>query len=204
MSVTFLQINSKIILHTRAAQSMFNYTWRFGKMGLLQFAKLTSTIWKAANQDDPYADWILYKTYQALLDATEKIKALEVQFSQQLSEIRGIETTPVLNASPVTYPLQFGTFFGFKGAALLADADYVLRQILTLKRLGRHPQDDAASIHHVIKYLQDVFAVPRQWHHTGLKRSHFKDNSQNVQNAIAIMGKVPDFILQKKIDFYSL
>jgi hypothetical protein len=37
------------------------------------------------------------------------------------------------------------------GATFLADADYVLRQILTLKRLGISIPDDVASINQVVK-----------------------------------------------------
>lgn len=202
--LSFLSMDAKILLHTRLAQSMFNYSWQHGKMGLLQFAKLTSTLWKAANQDDPYADWILLKTYQAIIEAQDKIKSLEIELHQQLAQIRGIETTPALNASPMSYPLQFSTIFGFMGATLLADTDYVIRQILTLKRLGILVQDDIGSINQVIKYLQDVFAVPRQWRHTGITRKDLLEKNQKAQDAIALLGDLPGSILRQKINFHSL
>ncbi len=202
-NITHLQMDSKILLHTRLAQSMFNYSWQHGKMGLLQFAKSTSNLWKAAHQDDPYADWILLKTYQALIDVREQLQELEKQFSEQLSTIRGIETTPALNAMPMSYPLQFSNYLGYMGATLLADADYVLRQILTLKRLGKK-QDDINSINQVVKYLQDVFSIPRQWRHTGVTRIDIKENTQKAQEAIILLGEIPDSIMQQKIDFNFL
>lgn len=202
-NVTHLQMDSKILLHTRLAQSMFNYSWQHGKMGLLQFAKLTSNLWKATHQDDPYADWVLLKTYQALINVREQLQELEKQFSEQLSTIRGIETTPALNITPISYPLKFSNYFGYMGATLLADADYVLRQILTLKRLGKK-QDDINLINQVVKYLQDVFAIPRQWHQTGVTRVDIKENTQKAQEVIALLGEVPDSIVQQKIDFNFL
>jgi integrating conjugative element protein (TIGR03761 family) len=199
-----LQMDAKILLHTRLAQSMFNYSWQHGKMGLLQFAKLTSTLWKAAHSDDPYADWILVKTYKALFHAQEKMKLLEEQLAVQLGQLRGITTMPILNASPIPYPLQFSTIFGFMGAALLADADYVLRQILTLKRLGIPVNEDMASINQVVKHLQDVFSIPRQWRHTGVTRKDMLEHNQKAQEAIVLFGEIPSSILNQITDFNSL
>src|SRR5579871_6905809 len=95
---SYLQFNVQMILHTRLAQTLFNYTWQHGKMGLLQFAKATSTLWKAAQADDPFADWVLLKTHQALLDAKQKIALNESQLAAKLQNLRGIETFPALNA----------------------------------------------------------------------------------------------------------
>jgi len=199
-----LQMDAKILLYTRLAQSMFNYSWQHGKMGLLQFSKLTSTVWKAANLDDPYADWILVKTYKALDKGREKLQVLEKQLELELGQIRGIATMPILNANPNAYPLQFSTVFGYMGAAFLADADYVLRQILTLKRLGIPIQNDVCSINHVVKCLQDVFAIPRQWRHTGITRKDMLEQNEKAHETIALFGQIPDEILNKKTDFHSL
>jgi len=197
-----LKMDSKILLHTRLAQSLFDYSWQHGKMGLLQFAKLTSTLWKAMNEDDPYADWFLVQTYQALNDARDKMKLLESQLEEHILKIRGIAVNPLLNTQPVEYPLQFATFFSYQGASLLADADYVIRQILTLKKLGK--VNSINLINDVVKCLQDVFAIPRQWRHTGVTRQDFKEDNQKAADAQQLLGELPDNILKEKTDFSLL
>ena len=200
MSNDDLMLDATIQLHTRLAQSLFNYSWQHGKMGLIQFAKLTSTLLKAANQDDPYADWILIKTYQGLNDAHENIKNLEKKLTIQLEQIRGIAATPVLNAHPAIFPLKFSTNFAYMGAILLADADFVIRQMLTIKRLSVAEED----INPVIKTLQDVFAIPRQWQQTGITRKDLMEKNQKAQDTITLLGELPDSILNQKTDFHSI
>lgn len=60
-------------------------------MGLLQFAKTMTVLWHAANQDDPYAEWYLLKTYQCLTQAKATLKAIEAQLLPYFNEARGMD-----------------------------------------------------------------------------------------------------------------
>jgi integrating conjugative element protein (TIGR03761 family) len=196
-----LEVNGEITLHTRIAQSLFHYSWQPGKLGLLQFAKTMTTVWYAARQGDPYAEWYLLKTYDALFYAREKIKQAEQKLEQYFADSRGIKINLPVSNHPVCYPLRFSTPFGFMGAALLANMDYVFRQILTLERMGIAVGDRAYSVPSITGYMQKAFAVPRQWQRTGVTRQGIHEHSASYQKAKALLGELPEAVLKNEIDF---
>lgn len=196
-----LEIDGEITLHTRIAQSMFRYSWQHGKIGLLQFAKIMTTLWHAAKEGDPYAEWYLLRTYDALFNEREKIKQIEQKLTQSLADIRGIKISLPVSSHPVCYPLRFATPFGFMGAYFLADVDYVFRQILTMERIGIPVQGTESSIPGITSTIQGVFAVPRQWQRTGVTRQGIHENNEQYQQAKALLGEIPNAVLKKEIDF---
>lgn len=199
-----LSADIHIVLHTRIAQSLFNGSWKLGKMGLLQFARVVSALWDAARKDDPYAEWYLLKTYQALFDARKQIKAMEEVLATYFNTIRGVEVNTVISSNPINHPLTFATPFGFMGAYLLADVDYVLRQLLTLERIGIPVDSESTSIKQVIKHIQAAFSEPRHWRRTGITRQDIEENNEKAKNVTEKFGKVPDSVLHKKIAFAFL
>ena len=193
----------QITLYTRLAQSLFNCSWKHGKLGLVQFASIMTKISKAAREDDPYADWYLLKSYQALFDVREKIQSIELTLAQHLHNLRGVKVTLSSNSQCLHFPLQFSTPYGFMGAYLLADVDYVFRQIATLKRIGIfYPED--ITIKKIVHYLQNAFAIPRYWRHTGITRQDVITNTERYQKAKALMGEVPEAVLKNEIEFSLL
>jgi len=191
-------------LHTIRARALFNGSWKHGKMGLLQFAKVMSILWKAARQDDPYAEWYLLKVYQALHEAREKLKGMEKQLEPLLNQIRGIEVSTSLSAHPATYPLKFATPFAYMGAYLITEFDFVLRQVLTLEKIGiMAPQQDM-SIKSMVQLIQTVFALSREWKQTGVKRQDIIDKTPAAEEARLRFGELPESVLNKKIDFAFL
>ncbi len=193
----------QITLQTRLAQSLFNCSWKHGKLGLVQFASIMTKISKAGREDDPYADWYLLKAYQALFDVREKIKSIELTLAQHLDNLRGVKVTLSSTGQSLHFPLQFSTPYGFMGAYLLADADYVFRQIATLKHIGIfYPED--ITIRKIVHYLQDAFALSRYWRHTGITRKDVIANTEPYQKAKALMGEVPEAVLKNEIEFSLL
>jgi integrating conjugative element protein (TIGR03761 family) len=203
-SLAKLNSEIKMTLHTRIAQSLFNGSWKHGRMGLLQFAKVMTALWNAYSEDDPYAELYILKTYQNLMEAREKIKSFESVLNPMLSNLRGIEVTECLSTNPTVHPLTFATPFGFMGAYLIADADYVIRLILTLERLGISINNEEISIKGITKYIQDVFSTPRGWKRTQITRSDIKLNNEKAKLVKEQLGEVPLSILEKKIDFAFL
>ena len=71
--------NVSFEIHTMDAQLLFSGYTDKNAVGLLQFAALMTTIWDAAEKDDPYADWYLLKTYDAIIQ-------LRNQFAQTIQD----------------------------------------------------------------------------------------------------------------------
>ncbi len=195
-----LDVNGQLFLHTRLAQSLFNGSWRHGKMGLLQFARIMALVFRAAREDDPYAEWYLLKTYQALFDVNQKLKSIELQLTEYFKNLRGVTVNLLSSDRPLSCPLHFSTPFGFMGAYLLADFDYVFRQTVTLKRIGLSLKEDI-TVKQLMSYLQNAFSMPRYWHQTGITRQDVIDNTEKYQKNKASMGEIPEVILKKEIEF---
>lgn len=199
-----LKTNITICLQTRLAQSLFSGAWKAGKMGLLQFYTLTTSLWKAVKEDDPYAEWFLLKTYQALDEAKNEIQSIEIRLSEKLNSVRGIAINESINANPVYKPLIFSNPFGYMGAYLIADVDFVFRQLLTMRRIGITNQEHESLVDKLNGVIQDVFLISKKWHSTGVTREDIKINSQKAQKAKSLMGELPESVLNKKIQFEFL
>jgi len=199
-----LRADIRIVLHTHRAQGFFNGSWKHGKMGLLQFAKVMSILWQAVKQDDPYAEWYLLKTYQAIHEAREKLKVIEKLLESSLNQIRGIEVSTSLSTHPVAHQLQFATPFGYMGAYLITDFDFVLRQVLLLEKMGIMTSQEDTSIKSLIQIIQEVFSLPRQWKHTGVTRLDIMEKNQKSEDVKVLLGELPESVLSKKIEFAFL
>ncbi|MEO8963797.1 MAG: PFL_4669 family integrating conjugative element protein [Gammaproteobacteria bacterium] len=199
-----LNVAGEIVLHTRIAQSLFNGSWQEGRIGLLQFAKSMAVLWKEVRNDDPYAEWYLMKTYQALFDTRAWLNTLEKQVTPHFTNAHGIEINTCLSTCPMRYPLRFATPFGFMGAALIADADHMVRQMLTLERIGVSLNSDDISIKKIVQSVQDIFYIARQWQYTGITRQDILENNQKSQEVVKLLGVVPPAILNKEIEFAFL
>ncbi len=195
-----LKVNGEIILHMRSTQNLFNGSWKYSKMGLVQFARMMTMLSKAASQEDPYAEWYLLKTYQALFDAKKELKAIELKLAGYFDPVRGVSITLIANEQALHCPLHFSTPFGFIGANLLAEVDYVLRQLVTLKRIGS-PLPENITEPTLVAYVQRAFSLARHWHSMGITRRDIHDNSEKYQKANALMGDIPDAVLKKEIEF---
>ncbi len=195
-----LKVDGEVLLHMRLTQSLFKGSWKHSAMGLVQFARMMTLLSRAVMQDDPYAEWYLLKTYQALFDAKQALKSMELKLNNYFESLRGITVTLITNDQALRFPLRFSTPFGFMGAYLLADVDYVLRQLATLKRIGLSLQQIVTAQALVI-HVQRVFTAPRHWHPTGVTRQDVYDETETYKKAKELMGNVPDPVLKKEIEF---
>ncbi len=200
----YLRTNVTICLQTRLAQSLFSGVWKDGRMGLIQFYILTTSLWKAVKEDDPYAEWFLLKTYQALDEAKSEIKSIEMKLADKLNSVRGIVINESINANPVYKQLVFSNPFGYMGAYLIADIDFVFRQLVTMRKIGISNQEYESLVDKLNGVIQDVFLISKKWHATGVTREDIRVNSQKSQKAKSLMGELPESVLNKKIKFEFL
>jgi integrating conjugative element protein (TIGR03761 family) len=199
----FLVARFQLILHTKVAQVLFDGEWKSGRMGLLQFAKLMTTLWKSSKHDDPYAEWYLLKTYESLQNARDKLKHYEITLQQQLNNLRGFEVELMTNPTPLKHPLRFVTPFAFMAAMLIEQLDYVNRQLFTLHRMGLLADENLMPAH-LMREVQAVFRLPKEWKYTGITRKDILEGNQKAEQAKKLLGDVPLAILNKEIQFAFL
>jgi len=199
----FLTADFQLVLHTQIAQRLYDGDWKYGRMGLLQFASAITILWKSSKQDDPYAEWYLLKIYDALQEAKNKLKHLELKLTEQLSQLRGFEIGLMSHPAPLKQPLRFASPFAFMAATLIEQVDYINRQLFTLQRLGLMP-DEKLLPKDLVREIQMIFQLPRQWKYTGVTRSDIVQNNQKAQKAKKLLGELPSAILNKEIQFAFL
>jgi len=200
---TYPSSEISLVLHNPIAQSLVQGSWGYKRMGLLQFAKLMQSLWQAAKEDDPYAEWYLMRTYEQITLLKEEVKNAEIMCQKKFDQLRGLEVQVVDNIKPVKFPLKFSTPFGYMAAYLIADLDYFFRQTNILKQLGILIEEHYKPAYFVQKTYV-LFAHSRRWQYTGVTRKDIKENNQMAQKARGLMGNIPMPILNNELQFLFL
>ncbi len=168
-------MTDKIILHTPLAIALFNGSWKnINRTGVRQYAHLISDVVEASKADDPYADWYLLKSYNEMNKAKYSFKDLENQYQAKLKALRGIELNLISN--PTAIPLIFRTSFAFMAAYLLADLDYVLRLLMTLRKKGIC-LDAPVTFDLLTKQFRSFIYAVTDWKQTGITRKDIKEKT---------------------------
>lgn len=212
MSQTELPVSNKthmiadeasFVLHTQAAQAIFlgrweKEAWGKNRMGLVQFASLMTRMFKAYHHDDPYAHLYIIKAYEGIMDAQEKFKNYELTLQQQIANLRGFNFSLYRNPSPEKLSLRFATVFGYLGAVLVENLDYVNRQLFTFNRRGLTPELGLTTSL-LMREVQATFKIPTHWYPTGVMRKDIIENNELAQKAHALLGDIPSQVLNKEI-----
>ena len=96
-------------------------------IGLVGFADRLKTLWQAARQNDPYADWWLIKTEESIAACREQLNHLFEQFNQLLKSHYNFEVAIAESSKPQRIALQFANPYAFRAAQMLAEFDRSLR-----------------------------------------------------------------------------
>lgn len=102
----YLSATDILKIHTNIGQNLINGDWRIGKMGLIQFASLMNILQKATREDDPYAKWYLYKTFDALNNMQDKLQCFETSIHEQLNSLRGFDIEIYYNPTPLKSTIE--------------------------------------------------------------------------------------------------
>jgi len=103
-------------------------------IGLTGFADRLRVIWLAARNDDPYADWWLIKTHDAIDSSSTCIRDWQTELDSQLDQMAGLEVTIAGSQKPCRVPLQFANPYAYQAARLLSEYDTLVRTVLTARR----------------------------------------------------------------------
>jgi integrating conjugative element protein (TIGR03761 family) len=198
------QIVADLTLHTDIANNLFYATWKIGNIGLVQFASWVAKMYKSSQADDPYADWYLMKTYDALFNAKERLKKIEEKTTFYFGNLRGVNLR-YAPTKPSHQELRIASPFSYMGACLLTDLDHILRQIIILRHVGINQSGNEITIKKPIKELQDAFAVPFSWKETHVTRADIRSGNQKAIDAKAVFPEtLPDDVLNEEIEFSLL
>lgn len=201
--IVLLDAEHELTLHMNVARVFLNKNWRINCTGLIQFATFMTILWKAHFADDPYADWYLLKTYDALAKTQDNFVRYESILQQQLDDFRGLKISLYSHPMPLKKTLRFATSFSLMATILIEKFDYIARQLYTLKRIGVIPKEKI-TMSDLMREIQVAFKVARKWKHTGVTRKDLQDNNQNALRARSLLGEVPSDILNKEVEFTFL
>ena len=108
-----------------------------------------------------------------------------------------LTVTTAQSTEPLIVQLRFATPYGYRGAALLAEFDGLVRRILTARYVGTL----TASIAHTLiercaRAVRGVFASARGYRNFHIDRASVTARSTHALEAESAMGKLPDDVVR--------
>jgi integrating conjugative element protein (TIGR03761 family) len=205
---TYMVSHVALELHTKTAINLVHGHWKPGRLGLFQFVKVITQLWRAVKEDDVYAEWYLMQIYEAIEKTREEFKQYEEELKSKMGTMRGFQLDLFSNPDPFKIPLKFSIPFGFMAAYLVENVDYLTRQTFTLNRLGVLINKNTTSSALSGK-VQKIFSIPMKWHYTGVTRKDIEEKNQKAQKAEQMLrDKIPTklfkALLNKEIKFRFL
>lgn len=203
-------------LHTRDAYRAF--TGRradaAGKQPFIpggqRYAATLKVIWYLSANDNPYADWVLIRTY-------DELKALRNQLSEviklrteaiELLGRRGLAVSIMSADGPRVVSLSFRSPYGYATAELIVEFDYFARVVKTL--IHKDQLSDAeghAAIFEMERKMRALFHMPIQWERRllredllPLRREDFLSGADDAARArakaaVEAFGEMPHRVL---------
>ncbi len=171
-----------------------------------RFAAVLKSIWYLSANDNPYADWILIRVYQALVAIrTQMAQAIAVREAEfEALRRKGLRLSVLGSRSPATVSLGFRSPYGYATAEAIVEFDYHVRMVKTLVLKDRLSDDAGrAAIREVGRGLRRLFLEPIRWERNLLReemlplgRRDFLPGAdeaarQRIRAAVALFGEVP-------------
>jgi integrating conjugative element protein (TIGR03761 family) len=159
-----LESTGTLHIKTRAAQRHF--------LWLLTFAKQVKEIYRAAKQDDPYADARLIQIEQALESAQIFLQE-KTTFYQQHTPASSSLLLPLADTKkPLSLPVRFTTPYGHIAARVLIEFDTLARCIISLYHWGLLAEMPLGTLlRQLSRPLYRLWETTKNWQPTGLTRA---------------------------------
>ena len=188
-----------LVLQTRHAQLLVRGRMVKGKpliTGLLAFADRVRLVWQAASEGDPYADWFLVRTHEAMSVAEVRMETEMKQLSSQLRSTRTFHIAPAEVKEPFRMALRFSTPYAYRAARMLGQFDELACQAFTAKQIGViNPEQCTDIVRLCARRIRAVFYLPQRFRRLGITRSTASDAAPIIQRAEELMGVLPKNIL---------
>jgi len=166
--------------------------------GLLRFAARMNAIWAAARMDDPFADWYLEKTYQAIESARMEIGDLHRMLAAHFhhEKKKGVDVNVAASSTPVSVPLQFATPYGFMGAYLVSECDELVCACYTCRYVGLISYaKNEQNIRRAMRLVLHAFELQREYRFHGVTREDAQAANAKWNRAVEEMGSPPPDIV---------
>ena len=164
--------------------------------GLITFADRVKTLWRAASHDDPYADWWLVKMDEAMQACRECIQRCQQALTTLLDGQCALQVSTAQSVKPQRISLSFSNPYAFRGAQLLAEYDRLMCLQMTVAHIGIPIEPELErNLMTSSKKMRAVFSVPQGFRDLGVTRFSFVENEEKNQQAKALMGAVPEEII---------
>ncbi|MBK5942936.1 PFL_4669 family integrating conjugative element protein [Halorhodospira halophila] len=198
-----LRGQARMTIQTRQAQRLVHGRSRRQEphkaeiIGLTRFATLMRGIWNAASRDDPWADWLLLQTHEAVQENRQGLEALREQMDQALQSMPAVEIELAESLRPIQVPLSFTSPYGYMGAYLIAEFDQYARAVLTARHVGLLSRDDSERrLYEGGRLVRGVFHIPQGWRYRAVKRPDLEQPTPAAQQMIEEWGEPPRAIIE--------
>jgi integrating conjugative element protein (TIGR03761 family) len=194
----WLEIESELTLHTINAQHFF---WGRVKdsCSLPDFNQHIMAIKVASKQDDPFADWVLLRTYDAIVQTYRKLYKFEDKLRQLLKPEEGLTFKLASHKEPVKLWIRFNMPYTRAAIHCLASYDRITRSFLASQASCLKPDHTLQSqLQTAGELLRQMLITPKQWQRTDVTRSDI--HTQTEQGKIALelfagLGQLPASVL---------
>jgi integrating conjugative element protein (TIGR03761 family) len=171
-----------------------------GAVSVLHFAKQVREIWRAAEQDDPYADLFLLRIYDALTNTRRDIRQTIKYYRDYLAKEVSFDWDLQLSKAGEPVRLYFNSSYGYMAANLIADLDELVCLLYATKKLGVMLDKPIAElIAESTNKIKTVLQWPQQWRKTEITREDVRQQNEKAKQAKIFMGDIHEQILSGKL-----
>ena len=155
------------------------------------------TVWQAARQNDPYADWWLIKIEEAIVLCRSRMNNVLEQFNTLMDSQRSLQVTIAESSKPQRIALQFANPYAFRAAQMLAEFDRLVCTVVTLRHVGVDiPNALSGQADSSGRWVRRVFALPQGYHFYDIDRAAVMQGTQRAIKAREVMGEVPEDVMR--------
>jgi integrating conjugative element protein (TIGR03761 family) len=192
-----------VLLHTRHAVALFEGRKKTDKKpeiyGLPRFSGSANQLYRAAQADDPWADWWLVKIDEATGRAEEKLAEFKTRVEAYYPANKNIKLPVPESDNPLQKPLEFGTPYPYRIAYLIVEFDELCTSVrglvhagLLKKALGEKLINQSGSP------IRAALQATTGYRFQGVTRNDVAANNPKAQKANLLMGEIPEDILNMK------
>lgn len=175
-----------------------------------RYAATLKVIWFLSANDNPYADWTLIRTYDALKALRNEVtEASQARLAAvEALKSRGLSVSIMSAPNPRIVSLKFRSPYGYATAELIVEFDYFARVVKTLIHKDRLSDTEGhAAIYELERKMRTLFHAPIQWERRllsedllPLRREDFLPGADEAARtraraAIEAFGEVPPRVL---------
>jgi integrating conjugative element protein (TIGR03761 family) len=171
-----------------------------------RFAAVLKSIWHLSANDNPYADWILIRMYDALVGIRANLARVIAAREEGMEVLKrkGLSISVMASRNPKTVELGFRSPYGYATAEAIVEYDYYVRMVKTLIHKDRMSDEEGRiAIRGVGREIRALFLKAIRWERNLLReelrqlsRSDFLPSAdamahQRVRAVVALFGEVP-------------